>query len=810
MKRFICIHGHFYQPPRENPWLEVVESQDSAYPYHDWNQRITAECYAPNAASRILDQEKKIVEIVNNYANISFNFGPTLLSWLEKNDQEVYQAILEADRQSIKLFSGHGSALAQVYNHIIMPLANRRDKETQIIWGIKDFEYRFRRKPEGMWLSETAVDLETLELLALHGIRFTILAPRQAKRVRKINTKNWREVGGGKINPKTPYLCNLPSGKSIILFFYDGPISQQVAFGGLLESGEKFAGKLVSAFDEKLGGEQMVHVATDGETYGHHHRYGEMALSFCLHHMRKTGIAEIVIYAEYLDKVATDYEVEIYENSSWSCVHGVERWRSNCGCNSGANPGWQQKWRAPLRQAMDWLRDNLIKIYEEQMAPFFSDPWQVRNDYIEIILNRTEEKTVGFLSHRAGRGLGLDEQVKIRKLLEMQTHAMLMYTSCGWFFDDISGIETVQVILYAARAIQLAREISGLDFEAEFVKRLAEAPGNTPHYENGAVVYDKIVKNQSLDLLRVGAHYAISSLFKDYAQESTLFCFKAQSEFFERHAKDSKKLAIGRAKLSSNITGEQQKISFAVVHDGGKNIIGGIRKFNGDVDFNGLYQEIKTAFFDRSFEEVIPLIDKYFGEHSYSLWHLFRDEQRKILGQVVKPGMEEIEVTLRRIFKKHYETMRSMNKLRIPLPRALYTTARFVFNQDLRNILEQEELDLKKLEELVTQVKEWPLKFDKKTLGFDAGLALDKIMARLENSPSNLELLAAANTALKCFNDPALQLELNLWKAQNLFFKTGRLYYSEMENKSAKGDEAAKKWLELFNQLGEYLRVRIK
>ncbi|HET6542013.1 MAG TPA: glycoside hydrolase, partial [Chryseolinea sp.] len=237
MEKYICIHGHFYQPPRENAWLEVIEVQDSAHPYHDWNERISAECYAPNTASRILNEKGVIKNIINNYSKISFNFGPTLLSWMQTRDQETYQAVLDADRESMKHFNGHGSALAQVYNHMILPLANSRDKETQIIWGIRDFEDRFKRKPEGMWLSETAVDVESLELLGKHGIKFTILAPRQAKAIRKKGETTWTNVNALTLDTRRPYKYTLASGESIALFFYDGSIAQGVAFDGLLNDG---------------------------------------------------------------------------------------------------------------------------------------------------------------------------------------------------------------------------------------------------------------------------------------------------------------------------------------------------------------------------------------------------------------------------------------------------------------------------------------------------------------------------------------------------------------------------------------------
>ena len=404
MERYVCIHGHFYQPPRENPWLEDIEVQDSAYPYHDWNERITEECYATNAASRILEAEGNIVDIMNNYSMMSFNFGPTLLSWMEHHRQDVYEAILKADRLSMSRFSGHGSALAQTYNHMIMPLASKRDKYTQVIWGIRDFQKRFCRDPEGIWLPETAVDIETLEVLAELGIRFTILAPRQARRVNKnANTDQWQEVGEGGIDTTMPYICLLPSGRTINLFFYDGPISQDIAFDGLLRSGENFSKRLMEAFSEEQDRPQLVHIATDGETYGHHHRYGDMALAYCLYFIENKKLAKITNYGEYLEKYPPIYLVEIFENSSWSCIHGIERWSKDCGCSSGAHPGWRQDWREPLREAMDKLRDKIAPLYDNTASNYFRDSGEARDDYISVILNRSREHTERFLKEHAAK-----------------------------------------------------------------------------------------------------------------------------------------------------------------------------------------------------------------------------------------------------------------------------------------------------------------------------------------------------------------------------------------------------------------------
>src|SRR5271170_3353493 len=487
-ERYITIHGHFYQPPRENPWLETVETQDSAAPYHDWNERITAECYAPNGAARIVNRENLIIRIINNYARISFNFGPTLLSWLEENAPRAYRHILEADRRSQLRFGGHGSAMAQVYNHIIMPLASTRDRITQIRWSIADFESRFKRKPEGMWLPETAADSESLELLANHRIRFTILAPSQCARVRPLPDKPkrkavaaaeavdgaktatvipWQETPNASVDTTRPYLVRLKSGRSIAVFFYDGPRSRAIAFDGLLNSGDEFANRLMGGFrteppqaDGKSRA-QLVHVATDGESYGHHHRYGEMALSWALKLIEQRGEAKLTNYGEFLKKFPPQYEAQIYEDTSWSCFHGIERWRSDCGCNGG-KIGWNQKWRGPLREALDWLRDSIIPLSEKLAQGLFTDFWAARDAYIALVLARSDAahhatapllNADPFLDAQAEHLLDSAERITALKLMEMQRHALLMYTSCGWFFDDISGLETVQIIAYAGRVV---------------------------------------------------------------------------------------------------------------------------------------------------------------------------------------------------------------------------------------------------------------------------------------------------------------------------------------------------------------------
>ena len=492
MDRYICVHGHFYQPPRENPWTGSIDQQLSAAPYHDWNERISAECYAPNAAAPILGADHRIVETVNNYATMSFNFGPTLHSWIERRRPAVHRLIVEADRLSRERYSGHGSAIAQVYNHMIMPLADRRDKKTQTVWGVRDFERRFGRRPEGMWLPETAVDLETLEALADADLKFTILAPHQALRVRAIGVEEWQDVSGGRIDPTEAYLCALPSGRSMNLFFYDGAISREIAFGELLNDGEGFARRLHHASRQERARPQIVHIATDGETYGHYRRHGEMALAYCFHAIERDGLGRLTNYGEYLERHPPARQVEIVENSSWSCAHGVERWRDNCGCGSGMHPGWTQAWRKPLREAMDWLRDRLAAIYEEEARPYLRDPWAARDDYIELALDRSAETARRLLQRHALRKLTREERKKVFKLMEMEKNGLLGYTSCGWFFDEISGIEAVQVMDYAARAMELAQEARRVELEPEYVSILRAAPSNA--YGDGARVYEQLVK----------------------------------------------------------------------------------------------------------------------------------------------------------------------------------------------------------------------------------------------------------------------------------------------------------------------------
>ncbi len=806
MERYICVHGHFYQPPRENAWLEAIEVQDSAYPYHDWNARVTAECYATNAVSRILDGDGCITDIVNNYASISFNFGPTLLMWLEERRPDVYRSILEADRDSIERFSGHGSALAQCYNHMIMPLANRRDKVTQVRWGVEDFRHRFGRDPEGMWLPETAVDLETLDVLAEHGIAFTILSPYQAGRVRGRGDTAWTDVAGGKVDPTTPYRVELPSGRSIAVFFYDGPVSRAIAFEGLLNRGEDFAARLMGAFDRERERTQLVHIATDGESYGHHHRHGEMALSYALRVIHDTEGVSLTNYGEFLERHPPEMDAEIIENTSWSCAHGIERWRSDCGCSSGGHPGWNQKWRAPLRAALDWLRDQLAPRYESAASELFADPWATRDAYVRVVLDRSPGNRDAFLADRSRGSVTGDDAVRAFKLLELQRHAMLMYTSCGWFFDELSGIETVQVMQYAGRAVQLAADLFGEDLEPAFLERLAAAPSNIPEHGDGARIYRTFVRPAMVDLPKVGAHYAMASMFEDFAQRDSVACYTVERRRFHLQEAGRARVVLGVAAVASEITGEAAELTFGVLHFGDHNLNGGVRAFRGDQAFDDMVREVSRVFARADFPETLRLLEAHVGETIYSLRTLFRDEQRLVLDRVLEETLVDIEGIYRRIYLQNAPLMLFLGDLDVPTPRPFQAAAEAVLNSDIRRALESPDFDRERVDSLMNDAAAHRVDLDGPGLGLALAGTLER-MAEALLGELDLDGLERMRDAVELARTPPL--EVNLWRSQNLFWEMREGGYPELLRRAENGDEEAQARVVAFNALGRALYVRV-
>ncbi|MGA2244553.1 MAG: DUF3536 domain-containing protein [Verrucomicrobiota bacterium] len=805
-QKFICVHGHFYQPPRENPWLEAVEFQSSAFPYHDWNERITAECYAPNALARLLDGDGRIQEITSNYSRISFNFGPTLLSWMKEKQPEIHDAIVEADKKSRERFSGHGSAVAQVYNHMILPLANTRDKHTQVIWGIRDFEARFGRSPEGMWLAETAADLETLDVLAQHGIKFTILSPYQASQVRAlVEEAEWNDAKGARIDPTMPYLVKLPENRSIAVFFYDAPVSQAVAFEKLLVSGEKFTSRLLGAFDDARDHDQIVHIATDGESYGHHFQYGDMALAYALHQIETSQEVRLTVYGEFLESHPPTSEAQIFEASAWSCSHGVERWKSDCGCCAGGHGGWNQKWRAPLREAMDFLRDKLAVLYEQKAREFLKEPWAARDDYISVILDRSPENRTKFFSQHGAHALNESEQTAAIRLLEMQRHALLMFTSCGWFFDEISGIETVQVIQYAARALQLASELGGNDIEPAFLTILEKAASNLPENQNGRVVYEKFVKPAVMTREHVAAHYAISSLFENYSEEARIFSYLVHQEDRQLWTAGNARMAVGRVKVTFAVTGNSDVITYGVLHTGEHNLSCGVRFFAGQEPYEALIREAKETFERADFAEMIRVLDRHFGEAHYSLKNLFRDEQSRVLNQILAQTRDEIYNAYRLLADRYAPLTRFLNDIHVPPLNSLAPATEFVLNADLHRQFLNGHPDGERIKSLVNEARVTNAALEKDGLAFTAKKHFERLSVELAKSPEDLDVLQRLSDSAALL--PVLPFTVNLWKPQNIYFQLSNAVLPEMKNR---GDEKSKAWVEKFLGLGEKLGFHLQ
>ncbi|WP_072619380.1 DUF3536 domain-containing protein [Spirulina major] len=675
---YITIHGHFYQPPRENPYLNVIERQPSAYPFHDWNERILYECYRPNVFSRILNHQGEVVSIVNNFEYMSFNVGPTLMSWLAKHDEEVYQGIIEADRKSAERLNGHGNAIAQVFNHIIMPLANERDKYTQIRWGKADFRAHFGRDPEGMWLAETAVDYPTLEALANEDIRFIILAPSQAERCRPIPTDNnpdpdWLAVGGGQVDPTRPYRCFLPNGKHIDIFFYDGPISKGMGFDDVLSSSQNLADRFGQAVRIDDRPSQLICVATDGETFGHHKGGTEKCLSYAFTQEFAQRQWQVTNVAHYLSICPPTWEVVLKPVTAWSCMHGVDRWQSDCGCGGGGT--WQQKWRRPLRDSLNWLRDRLADVYETHARKYLHDPWLARDEYIQVMHNRTPENTVHFLYRHQQHPLTESEQVDTLCLLEMQHQALLMFTSCGWFFDELSRPEGVQILRYAARAIELAGEVAGIQLEAEFRDRLRAAPSNVEQFRDGGRVYDELVVSSRITFERVAAHYAITSLFSRYNTEDRVYCYEATQLEYAKQRIGTQTLALGHLQLVSEITRECKEFTFAVLHLGGWDFHCCIQPFIGRLAYAQLKETLFNSIQQASVSQTMFSMMRVFGDRIFSLETLFAEERQWIIQKIADKSKTTLNQLYSQAYRDNYSIVRAFHREELPVPQELQVAA---------------------------------------------------------------------------------------------------------------------------------------
>jgi len=688
-----------------------------------------------------------------------------------------------------------------------MPLANERDKHTQVVWGIRDFEHRFGRFPEGMWLPETAVDIETLEILAKLGIKFTILAPCQARQESKIGGRSWKDVSGERIDPSMAYRLNLPSGRKISLFFYDGPISRAVAFEDLLANGERFAKRLMAGFAEDLRPwPELVHIATDGETYGHHHRFGEMALASALAYIESNQLAQLTNYGEYLERHPPIHRVEIVENTAWSCIHGIERWRSNCGCNSGGHNGWNQEWRNPLREALDWLRDTLAPMYEQRAQELLQDAWAARDEYIGVILDRSNESIGRFLKKHAVRELDNNERVVALKLLELQRHAMLMYTSCGWFFDELSGIETVQVLHYAGRAIDLAQQVFGEPLEGDFLQRLAKARSNLPEYGDGARIYETLVKPSRVDLLRVGSHYAVSDIFEAYGEQAELYCYAVDRKEHSCRQSGNAKLVLGKARFMSTITQESATLGFGAVHFGQHHLAVGVRADgSAEVDCARLNELIEAFSHDERKNdeaEIRSCLRQVFGD-VHSLQALFRDEQRKVLGALSDSVLAEVDAAHRQVYERHAEFMRFLTSSGMPLPKSFQASARSALNSFLRDAVAADELRPDYVHSLLAEVKALDIILDAATLEFVMRKRLEKMAMAVATNVADVRSIEQLQKVVALAR--SLPFAVDLWWVQTLCHEWIGRAYCKFLAKADAGDKNAQVWISQVSALSEQL-----
>jgi alpha-amylase/alpha-mannosidase (GH57 family) len=782
---FVAIHGHFYQPPRENPWLEIIETEESAHPFHDWNERIALECYRPNAHARILDGKSKILEIVNNYSSISFNFGPTLLPWLEKHFPSVYQQIVDADKESLRRF-GHGNAIAQVYNHIIMPLANDRDKQTEVLWGMADFEKRFHRKPEALWLPETAVNYATLQVLVKYGMRYLILSPFQASRARSFGGRKWTDVSQGRIDTTRPYRCFIKdaSGKKLLdqfidIFFYNGNISKEIAFGDLLKDGNNFCNRFTQFYQESKQRPQLIHVATDGETYGHHMKFGEMALAYALDKGFPARGFELINYAAFLKRFPPVHEVEIDEGpkgegTSWSCAHGVGRWKENCGCSTGGKPGWNQEWRKPLREALDLLRDELSRAFEREGEKIFQDVWEARNRYIEVILNRSPDGIKDFFDQHGVKSLDGEGRMKGLKLLEIQRHALQMYTSCGWFFNDLAGIETIIILQHASRAIQLAEEWMGAEIEEKFVQHLSQAKSNLPEAGKGDQVYQRLVKPKWVTPERVVNHFAITSLLDSGDEEKQIFSYRVEKIHYEKIEKEANLLAVGQLRVTSEIIPEPREFFFGLISSKKKAFRTWVLETKEGLNFRVLKEKAQESF--NKGEEITGFLSSLLGNRIFTIKDTLKEERQAIFQKMIQKEFDEHCQIYGDLFDRTRQAVEALSREGLGIPYEIRVAAEVTLSDRLFQEIKELKRDFKgtierkKIDEIVEEAKEhgYHLRKEKSLLALNR-ILMERMNALQKNKGSDVsrqaELAEEVLTLVGLANK--WDFEISLEEAQN-------------------------------------------
>lgn len=714
---YLVIHGHFYQPPRENPWTDTIEKQDSAYPFHNWNEKIIDECYLPNCYSKVVDSSNKIMHIVNNFEFINFNIGPTLFSYIEKNFPNVYKKIIEGDKLSQEHNNGFGNAIAQAYNHIIMPLAKRRDKITQIKWGVQEFEYRFRRKPESMWLPETAIDSETADLLIDEGLKYIILSPHQALKYRKLGAKDWTNVSEKPIPPYQPYRLfkkdskgNTITEKYIDIFFYNAKLSNDISFGNILTNADWLADEITKNINPDLPPTQLISIATDGEVYGHHKKFADMCLSAFIKHSAPERGIKIINFANFLNMYPPSSEVELSPGSeglgtSWSCAHGVGRWFRDCGCHTGGQPGWNQKWRKPLRDAFDKLNESLVELYEFEGKKYFKKIWEVRDDYISILLNPVQENKTKFLQKHLHSKHLLKEKSKALRLLETQKYMLYMYTSCGWFFSELSGIETLQNLKYAAKAISLASHFDEFILSSEYYDFLEQAKSNLDNRKNGRQLYQEIFKNSLYSEYNIINEFAHKCLFLKFKSNEDLYKYKIDLMDFVKKEFNSHHHLLGKIKLVNILLEEEKYFIFYLIQKSINNSQCWIMEVTEEFKFEKspqIVEWINNPLLNENFIKMFP-------KKIFSISDILFDIRLKLAKSIFAERNEELDITYQKIYNENIDFINFLKSLNLNIPKELKVITEAVLKNQIKSILSEyikefKEEELTKLNQVVNSL----------------------------------------------------------------------------------------------------------
>ncbi|MBW2537806.1 MAG: DUF3536 domain-containing protein [Deltaproteobacteria bacterium] len=780
---YLVVHGHFYQPPRDNPWIEAIEREQSASPYHNWNERIADECYRPNGRSRIFNDGGLVTDIVNNYCYLSYNFGPTLLSWMQERQPDIYRQVLAADKHSV-VARGHGNAIAQGYSHAILPLCNARDLRTQIRWGVRDFVYRFERDPEALWLPETAINAAVVQALIEAGLRFVILAPGQARRVRPLSVREakskggWVDVSGARIDPRSPYrlFSKTSPDKYIDAFFYDGPVSHAISFERLLRSSGDFVNRLTGAIDKSRSEPQLIHAAVDGETFGHHQRHANRALAYALTTIAPERGFRVTNYGAFLERFPPTHEVELEpgpngEGTAWSCAHGVGRWYRDCSCHAGAPAGWSQAWRTPLRQAVNYVRDEAAILFEDLGGDLLEDVWTARDDYVDLLLDQSAEARQRFLQQH-GRGRALGRQVRVFQLLELQRHSMQAQTSCGWFFNDISGLEAVQVMRYAARAVQLIEELSGNVVEDRLLEILSTARSNIPAQGSGADVYRAKVRGAAVDARRLVAQHAITDLHTHHHDEYQRWGYRLRQLYRRELNSGPLTVNIGRVGVEFARTGEPSDLVYALIYFGSHDFHCAVRPFAGQQSFRAFTEEIERIFESATITELLRALDAHFGESYFGLKDLLAEEREQVLEALFGHLHESFGQVYAQLYEMHRRTIGALLESGLKMPEEFMLAAAYTLTRQLLKEIRNQggSLDSDRYErarDLVNEARKRGYELDKRPSEQLVGRQLDALVSRLVED-LDLGFIREALRLLTIAED--LELELPLSRAQDLVF----------------------------------------